>query len=65
MAVQHERTAALEAAYARHPERFVRHAPRPPMLPAVVAINPATDEEKAASGVNFPTLPKVRERLDG
>jgi len=34
------RQATLLAAYARHPERFVRQPPRPPMLPEAAWINP-------------------------
>ena len=35
-----QRQQVLTAAYLAHPERFVRHPPRPPQLPAVVWINP-------------------------
>jgi putative transposase len=34
------RADVLNAAYAAHPERFVRHAPTPPALPSAVWINP-------------------------
>jgi len=34
------RSHALQVAYAAHPERFVRHVPRPPALPTAVWINP-------------------------
>ena len=34
------RSAVLAAAYAAHPERFVRQAPRPPQLPTAAWINP-------------------------
>ena len=34
------RQQVLTAAYIAHPERFVRHPPRPPQLPAAVWINP-------------------------
>ena len=38
----------LDAAYAAHPERFVRKAPEPPKLPTVAWINePMTEEEPA------------------
>jgi putative transposase len=37
---QAERAAVLAAAYARHPERFVRHRPLPPALPTAAWINP-------------------------
>jgi hypothetical protein len=32
----------MAAAYAIHPERFIRAIPQPPALPAAVWINPAT-----------------------
>jgi len=39
------RQVVLDAAYAAHPERFVRKPPKPPELPAQVWINkPATEE---------------------
>lgn len=37
---QAERAAVLAAAYAQHPERFVRHLPLPPALPTAAWINP-------------------------
>jgi putative transposase len=37
---QAQRAAVLAAAYARHPERFVRHLPIPPTLPTAAWINP-------------------------
>lgn len=44
--VQQVRAATLLAAYAAHPERFVRRAPTPPPLPTAAWINkPATPEE--------------------
>jgi len=36
------RSEVLAAAYAAHPERFVRQAPRPPQLPTAAWINPPT-----------------------
>ena len=36
------RQSTLRAAYARHPERFVRNPPRPPVLPEAAWINPPT-----------------------
>ena len=36
------RSQVLAAAYAAHPERFVRQAPRPPQLPTAAWINPPT-----------------------
>ena len=35
-----QRAAVLAAAYASHPERFVRQPPKPPALPTAVWINP-------------------------
>ena len=45
------RSKVLAAAYAAHPERFVRQAPRPPHLPTAAWINPpkpATDHPHAS-----------------
>jgi putative transposase len=44
-AVTAERRLTLARAYATHPERFVRHAPRPPVLPTAVWINPPKPKE--------------------
>ncbi len=38
--VRARRRAVLTAAYAAHPDRFVRKPPEPPALPAAVWINP-------------------------
>jgi len=40
------RAITLARAYEAHPERFVRHAPRPPVLPTAVWINPPTRKEE-------------------
>jgi len=37
-----ERQEVLDTAYALHPERFIRHAPRAGQLPEAVWINPPT-----------------------
>jgi putative transposase len=42
--VRAERAAVLEAAYAAHPERFVRKPPAPPKLPTIAWINQPTQE---------------------
>lgn len=46
------RAAVLQEAYAAHPERFVRQAPRPPALPTAAWINPPgranTDTEEVS-----------------
>ncbi len=44
------RTRALAAAYAAHPERFVRRPPRPPALPTAAWINPPTLDNQAGEG---------------
>ncbi len=44
-AITAARAVTLDAAYAAHPERFVRHPPRPPEVPAAVWINPPTGKE--------------------
>ena len=43
-----DRARVLAAAYAATPERFVRHPPRPPALPAAAWINKPDNEEAAA-----------------
>ena len=56
------RQAALDDAYARHPERFSKGRPVVKMPPAEVTINPVpTDADQATieKGVNFPTLQRV------
>jgi putative transposase len=42
--VRAERAVVLEAAYAAHPERFVRKPPAPPKLPTVAWINQPIEE---------------------
>jgi putative transposase len=42
------RAVVLAAAYARHPERFVRKPPVPPALPVAVWINKPKPNEAAA-----------------
>jgi len=44
--VQQLRTVTLSAAYAAHPERFVRKAPTPPPLPVAVWINPPSSSQE-------------------
>jgi len=39
------RAVTLDAAYAAHPERFVRRPPTPPVVPGAVWINPPTTKE--------------------
>jgi len=47
-AVRDKRADVLDAAYAAHPERFVRKPPEPPTIPEVSWINrPGRPEEDA------------------
>lgn len=49
-----KREGVLWAAYAAHPQRFVRHAPRHEPLPEAVWINrPETDRAKVAQGATL------------
>lgn len=53
---------ALDAQYAAHPERFVAGAPRAPMPPARVMLNPVSPEDQdagASAAVNYPTLARA------
>ena len=43
------RANVLDAAYAQHPERFVRKPPVPPKLPVAVWINKPADTKEAAA----------------
>ncbi len=47
-AVRDKRAGVLDAAYAEHPERFVRKQPEPPKLPTTAAINPPQQKEEPA-----------------
>ena len=61
-AIAGQRREALLEAYQRHPERFVNGSPRVAVPPAEVFINPVIEPEAegAASGVNFPTLRRLK-----
>jgi putative transposase len=53
---------ALDARFAKHPERFVAGRPKLERPPAHVTINPVTPEQLAdgaSSQVSFPTLPRA------
>jgi putative transposase len=59
-----EKQRALDARYARNPERFVAGPPRVAQPPSCVCINPVTPEQIEAgadTAVNFPTLNRVLE----
>jgi putative transposase len=43
------RAAVLDAAYHRHPERFVRKPPAPPELPTAAWINKPADANEVAA----------------
>ena len=47
-ALHADRARVLDAAYTATPERFVRHPPRPPALPAAAWINKPDDKQAAA-----------------
>jgi putative transposase len=57
--VLHSRAGVLEAAYAKHPERFVRGCPRPQSLPETVWINPPLEvaHEKRLPQTHCPGKP--------
>ena len=60
--VRHARQRLLSAAYAAHPERFVRQPPQPPRLPHAVWINPPKDE----SACRIAQVPRSRSMtIDG
>jgi putative transposase len=61
-AIAQVRLSALTEAYQRNPARFARGAPRVAMPPHEVFINPVVegDQEEAVSGVNFPTLRRLK-----
>lgn len=62
-----EQQAVMNAAYQRHPERFVAGCPRIQLPPQIVTINPLYREDGSIEteiGVNFPTLPAARERAN-
>ena len=48
--VRDARQRVLSAAYAAHPERFVRKPPQPPILPHAVWINPPTKQSASQDG---------------
>jgi len=47
-AVREQRAIVLDAAYAEHPERFVRKPPEPPRLPTVAWINEPKEDRPSA-----------------
>jgi len=50
-AMRDARQRVLSAAYAAHPERFVRKPPQPPLLPHAVWINPPKEESASQDRV--------------
>lgn len=59
-----ERQATMDAAFAKHPERFSRGRPCVNEPPKVVYINPIpedADQQTIETGVNFPTLPRAKQ----
>lgn len=63
-----QRQVALDDIYSRHPERFVKGCPKAKLPPAVVTINPYTEDELmqgVADQVNFPTLSYLKRLASG
>lgn len=61
------REQALSRAFANTPERFVKGQPTVKLPPQTVAINPLYREDgsiETEHGVNFPTLPAAKERMN-
>ena len=64
--LHHERQAVLDKQYQEHSNRFVAGPPKAGVPPAVVEINPVTEELKAqgvTDDVNFATLPRAKSNL--
>jgi len=57
--VRTQRADVLAAAYAAHPERFVRRPPAPPALPAAVWINPPAPISSPRSEILDGTAPQL------
>ena len=58
-----QRQEVLDVAYQRHPERFVRSAPKPPALPSEVWINkPVSTPEGEATKVGMLWVDRVADR---
>ena len=53
----------LAAAHAAHPERFVRHAPRPPQLPTAAWINPPKPASPSLEVPHYIPAPRVSHLL--
>lgn len=47
--LRHQRKIVLDAAHARHPNRFVRTAPQAPAMPTAAWINPPENSQRAAA----------------
>jgi putative transposase len=59
------RQQALDEAFAKHPQRFSQGRPLVKLPPAEVCINPIpekADQNTIETGVNFPTLPRVKQK---
>ncbi|UQB43366.1 IS3 family transposase [Thiomicrospira microaerophila] len=59
------RQQALDDAFAKHPQRFSQGRPLVKLTPAEVFINPIpeeADQQTIETGVNFPTLPRVKQK---
>ena len=67
--VHHARQQVLSAAYAAHPERFVRKPPQPPRLPHAVWINPpkeaSASQDRAGATISIEDDRRVPLKLAG
>ena len=65
--VSEKRQQVLQAAYAKHPERFVKGVPMAPQLPAAVWINPPTTSLHSAGGLptDFSLLSAITSQPSG
>ena len=59
----------FDAAYAAHPERFVRKPPQPPLLPHAVWINPPKEktasQDRAEATILITDVPRVARNVEG
>ena len=67
--VRDARQRVLSAAYAAHPERFVRKPPQPPILPHAVWINPpkggSTSQDRAGATISIADDQRVERNIEG
>jgi hypothetical protein len=68
-AMRDARQQVLSAAYAAHPERFVRKRPQPPILPHAVWINPpkeqSASQDRTGATISIADDPRVARNGEG